>query len=195
MIIIIIIAVVIVIALFILIIALGRSSSKNPSVSESRKAQLSQEQAESLSSARSLLTSTRMTLSRIQDSQISSNGNTACDSIDKVLLTLKEKPEKIQTTRQLFNYYLPTMNKVAAKYQRIEASGTMEPEMPGKVKDYFNNIKEAMDNLYEGLFDNDKLNMTVDIEAMTIAVKRDGLLDEEDFRNLSASEDIPDIKA
>jgi len=43
-----------------------------------------------------------------------------------------------------------------------------------------------MENLYEGLFDNDKLNVTVDMEAMTIAIKRDGLLDDEDFKNLTS---------
>ena len=182
-----------VIALFIIIIALARNSSKNPSVSVQKKAALSQEQTESLNGARSQLTATRMTLSRIKDTQVSTAGNAACEAIDKVLTTLKEKPDKIQTTRQLFNYYLPTMSKVVSKYQRIEASGTMEPEMPGKVTEYLNNVKQAMDTLYDGLFDNDKLNLEVDIEAMNIAVKRDGLLDDEDFKNLSATVEVPDI--
>jgi len=163
------------------------NTATNPSV-QVNKVSLTQEQAQSINDARSRLTSARMTLSRIKDPEINKAGNAACDSIEKVLHTLKDKPEKIQTTRQLFNYYLPTIDKVVSRYQRIEASGVDNPQMPEKLKAYLKNVNDAMGNLYDGLFDNDKLNVEVDIEAMTIAIKRDGLLDDEDFKNIQQDE-------
>ena len=192
-----IIIVIVIIVLSILIIGLARKSgseSAAPSSVIQKDNPLTKEQSDSLNAANSLLTETRMTLSRIQDAEITEAGVKATNSIEKVLQTLREKPEKIQTTRQLFNYYLPTMNKVVSKYQRIEASGVDNPNMPENLKQYLANIEAAMNNLYEGLYDNDKLNVEVDMEAMTIAIKRDGLLDEEDFKNLTPDTTL-DIKS
>ena len=175
-----------IIASIMIVIFARKASNMQQSPVQTKKASLSQEQSESLNNARSVLTNARMTLSRISDQEINKAGNRACEAIEKVLHTLKEKPEKIQTTRQLFNYYLPTLDKVVSRYQRIESSGTVEPGMPEKVRGYLDNVTEAMGNLYEWLFDNDKLNVEVDMEAMTIAIRRDGLLDDEDFKNLKA---------
>lgn len=37
-----------------------------------------------------------------------------------------------------------------------------------------------MEKQYDSLFDDDKLDLTVDMEALTLACKRDGLLDEDE---------------
>ena len=42
-------------------------------------------------------------------------------------------------------------------------------------------MKIAFEKQYKSLFSGDMLDLTVEIEAMTIACKRDGLLSEEDF--------------
>ena len=183
-----IIVVIVAIVLALLIFYFARKASTSPKgKAVSEKKELTSEQAENIQQARSQLTNTRMILSRLKDTEISHTGLKSCEAIEKVLQTLKEKPEKIQTSKQLFNYYLPTLEKVISKYQRIEASGVENAEMPEKLKNYLADVTKAMDNLYEGLFDNDKLNVAVDMEAMTIAIKRDGLLDDEDFQTLSSN--------
>lgn len=191
-----IIAVIIVVVILVLIVLLARKASQDPSAAASASARptLTPEQAKSLDTAHKQLVGSRMIISRMKDPQLSQSGIDACSAMEKVLQTLKEKPEKIQTTRQLFNYYVPTFEKVVSRYQRIESGEVVQEQNSEKLKNYFNDVKDAMDNLYEGLFDNDKLNMTVDIEAMTIAIKRDGLLDEEDFNLKPEENDIPDIK-
>lgn len=159
----------------------NRSDNKQKQAA-GNKAVLTAEQSEDLKKAGSTLVSIRMAISRLKDTEISSLGASACDSIDRVLRTLKEKPEKIQTSRQLFNYYIPTLEKVISKYQRIEAGNVAGSDMPEKLKDYLKDVSSAMENLYEGLFENDKLHVSVDMEAMTMAIKRDGLLDEEELK-------------
>ena len=103
-------------------------------------------------------------------------------------------PEEEEENEGLFNYYLPTMERVVDRYLKIESSGVDNPEIPGNLRQYFDDITLAMQSEYEGLFDNDKLNVTVDMEAMTIALKRDGLLDEEDFKDLTPDESL-DIRS
>jgi hypothetical protein len=40
-----------------------------------------------------------------------------------------------------------------------------------------------MEKQYNSLFDDDKLDLTVDMEALTLACKRDGLLEKEEGEN------------
>lgn len=168
--------------------------SPAPNASVNRTSPMSPEQSDSLKKAGSQLTRIRMGVSRFQNQELSRAGIEACSSVEKVLRTLKEKPEKIQTTRQLFNYYLPTMEQVVDRYHKIEESGTDNPEISGNVKKYFDDITEAMQSQYEALFDNDKLNVAVDMEAMTIALKRDGLLDEDAFRETKKEAESAGVK-
>jgi len=168
----------------------GQESPAAPQASLNKKSPLTAQQSADLKNASSRLTRVRMTLSRFGDKSLADAGIEACESIDRVLQTLKEKPEKIQTTRQLFNYYLPTLEQVVHRYQKLEASGVDNPEIPKNIRTYFSDIKAAMESQYESLFDNDKLNVAVDMEAMTIALKRDGLLEEEDFKDLEKEENL-----
>ena len=166
-----------------ILIFANKSSQEKSAVSDSEtaKKKLTQEQTASINNAFTQLTAVKMDLAKIKDTAIVQSGNDACSSIEKVLRTLKEKPEKIQTSRQLFNYYLPTMEKVMSKYQTLEKSEIDNADMPAKVSGYLGSVRSAMDNLYEGLFDNDKLNIEVDMEAMKLAIKRDGLLDDDEI--------------
>ncbi len=191
-----IVAIVVVVLIVLLVVFASKAGqgSPAPNASVNKTSPLTPEQQDSLKKAGSQLTRVRMSISRISDQILQRSGIQACNSIEKVLKTLKEKPEKIQTTRQLFNYYLPTMERVVDRYLKIESSGVDNPEIPGNLRQYFDDITLAMQSEYEGLFDNDKLNVTVDMEAMTIALKRDGLLDEEDFKDLTPDESL-DIRS
>ena len=60
------------------------------------------------------------------------------------------------------------------------AETDLTEEINRKVTDYLVDIREALQKLNTKLFDNDKLDMSVEMEAMTIAFKRDGLLDDPD---------------
>ena len=170
-----------ILGILVLIIALARKGGNSTSEPAAVKQEPVPEQKKALDEAHSRLVNIRMTISRIQDSELSKAGVSACSAIDRVLSTLKDKPEKISDCRQLFNYYLPTMEKVVDRYQRMEAGKVENEKIPEKLKQYFQDVTQAMDNLYDGLYDSDKLNMAVDMEAMTIAIKRDGLLEEEDL--------------
>ena len=162
--------------------ALSRSKSDAKTVRENKnagRAAVSSEESEILAKGRENLMELRKLIVRIKDREIHKKANEVCDVIDKIMKTLREKPDKIPNTRQFFNYYLPTLKEVLSKYQRIEDSGVEHSDMTRKVSNYLTDCKNAMDKQYEGLFANDILDMTVDMEAMKQAVKRDGLAFEE----------------
>lgn len=142
-------------------------------------ANLPPEQAAVINKGRSDLLTVRRVLARIHNPEINKAGNDICASLDKLLMTLRDKPEKIKGCRQFLNYYIPTLAEVLTKYSRLEQSGVVTPENTEKVKNFLIDFRKASGKQYQSLFEDDKLDMTVDIEAMTIAIKRDGLLDEE----------------
>ncbi len=190
--------VVILIAFFVaLIIFIARKATKkdekekkeSPTSTSSNMAHLDPEQSETIRKGREDLLEVRMLSSRIKNFDIRSSLTNVTKTAEKILVTIKERPDKIASSRQFTHYYLPTLREVITKYARVEASGVSTDDMPEKITSYLANVQKALDKQYSNLFDDDKLDMTVDMEAMTIAIKRDGLLDEDDFKKMEAAKE------
>ena len=142
---------------------------------------LSPEQEEILKKGRSNLSQLRIMAMRVRSTPIRTKATAICGSVEKILNVLREKPESIPAVRQFLNYYLPTLGEIITKYERVERSGVDMQDMTAKVSEYLDKIAAAMDKQYENLFQSDFLDMTVEMEAMTMACKRDGLLTEEEL--------------
>ena len=142
---------------------------------------LSPEQEEILKKGRSNLSQLRIMAMRVRSTPIRTKATAICGSVEKILNVLREKPESIPAVRQFLNYYLPTLGEIITKYERVERSGVDMQDMTAKVSEYLDKIAAAMDKQYENLFQSDLLDMTVEMEAMTMACKRDGLLTEEEL--------------
>ena len=136
---------------------------------------------EILSKAQSRLMELRRQTMRIREPGIHSMSMEICSTIERILKSLREHPEDIQNVRQFLNYYLPTMGSILSKYVQMEERGVLEPEMTGNVTDCLRDIRTAMEKQYRNLFEDDKLDLSVEMEALTLACKRDGLLDDKDF--------------
>ena len=204
------IAVVILIAVIVLIVLLANKAARalkkddpkpKPEAPQTQTgtSNLPPEQAAIINKGRADLLVVRQILARIHNPEISKAGNDICASLDKLLMTLREKPEKIKGCRQFLNYYIPTLAEVLTKYSRLEASGVVTPENTEKVLNFLIDFRKASGKQYQSLFEDDKLDMTVDIEAMSIAIRRDGLLDDDftaasspDFAEPTLIIDAPD---
>ena len=136
-----------------------------------------------LTKARSELMELRRNQLRIRNKEIASLCREITDIGDKILAVLKQKPDSVAGVRQFLNYYLPTLGKILGTYVRVEESGSMTDELSGNTVTHLGEIRKAMAKQYDSLFDNDRLDLSVDMEALTLACKRDGLLDEEEEIN------------
>ena len=106
-----------------------------------------------------------------------------CVTIERIFRTLKEKPDQISSLRPFFNYYLPTLEKILIKYKEIESSGVPTEEITQSTITCLEDIKMAMEKQYNNLFENDILDLTVEMEVLTQICKRDGLLTDADFES------------
>lgn len=170
------IALLLVILLVVLVIVFSR---QKPEEKESAKA-LADVNAV-LSKGRSNLMELRRLEMRVKDSRIRRLSEEICRIIDRILRTLKEQPEDIPAVRQFLNYYLPTLGSILLKYVRLEESGVPVAEITENTISCLGDIKAAMERQYANLFENDMLDLSVEMEALTLACKRDGLLTDEDF--------------
>lgn len=136
------------------------------------------------SQSRSDLMELRRLIMEIKDTEVKNLSREICEIADRILKTWKEQAEDPSAIRQFLNYYMPTFRSVLSKYRKMEAGGVLDPELAVPVMECLGNIKSAMDKQYQNLFEDDKLDLTVEMEALTLVCKRDGLLDadaEENF--------------
>lgn len=129
-----------------------------------------------LTKGRTNLTELRRMGIRIKNLKVRKLNEEICVIIDKILRALKEQPEDIPRVRQFLNYYLPTMGEILLKYVRVEESGIPAETVTQNTIAWLGDIKTAMEKQYANLFDDDILDLTVEMETLTLACKRDGLL-------------------
>jgi len=134
-----------------------------------------------ISDGRNKVMSIRRNVMSIKNTAVKNSGIKVCSGADKILGVLRQKPELMQKNRQFFTYYLPTFGSIIEKYERIERNEVASEDMVQKVLEHLDDMKIAFEKQYKSLFSGDMLDLTVEIETMTIACKRDGLLSEEDF--------------
>ena len=137
--------------------------------------------ASMLDNGRAVLLELRKLTMRVKNYQVRSKSNEICTVTGKILSTVKNQPENISDVRQFLNYYLPTIEKILRKYIMLEESGIPADEVINNTASCLSEIKVALDRQYENLFEDDKLDLSVEMETLKIACKRDGLLVDEDF--------------
>lgn len=171
-----IIAAAVVILLFLLIGYSAKVSSEDLKKKKAEGKVPSEDDAELLRTGREKLMHLRRLMLQIKNAGVRGSGNEVCGVIDRILQTLKERPDRIKRMRQFFNYYLPTISEVISRYQRMEGGNVPMEEMTEKVLSYLTDVKAVLEKQYENLFKEDTLDMEVDMEAMTRTARRDGLL-------------------
>lgn len=148
------------------------------------------EEAEVLAKGRSDLLELRQLIMRLKNQQIRSRSEEICAISDKIIGALREQPGDIPRARHFFHYYLPTLGEILRKYRTLEESGVSASDTAENVVSCLEVIKTAMEKQYESLFDDDKLDLTVEIEVLKQMCRRDGLLTDDDFKTESGGQSL-----
>lgn len=184
---------VLIIAIIISGLKSGEKEAQQPA--EGEKKALTPEQKKAVEDTKSLLNKIRINSVRINDPKIRNDFTEICASTEKILSYLKDDPTDFQTGRRVINYYTSSVAEIESKFIKLQNSGTNIGDTPEKLKANLEEIKGALVKLYDNLFDDDKLDLTVEMKALSIALRRDGLVDDsfakiaEDFALGKATED------
>lgn len=114
----------------------------------------------------------------VKNTQVRSENEQICRTVEKILAVLKDQPQDIPAVRQFLNYYLPTLGSILRKFAKVEQSGVDAGDMVVSTLACLRDIQTAAEKQYANLFEDDLLDLSVEMEALTIACQRDGLLEE-----------------
>lgn len=131
-----------------------------------------------LAQGRADLLALRQLALRVKNQEIRASSQGVCQVIEQILGALKEQPEDIPKARQLFSYYLPTLGGILQRFVRLEQSGVPAADSTEKVISGLSTIRIAMEKLYASLFEDEKLDLTVEMEVLKQLCQQDGLLSE-----------------
>ncbi|MBR0130987.1 MAG: 5-bromo-4-chloroindolyl phosphate hydrolysis family protein [Firmicutes bacterium] len=140
--------------------------------------ELSPEEKAILKTANQHINESRLVAGRIQDASVRDAASKALSKAELINKVLREQPESIKTCHQFLNYYLPTLEVVIKKFGSLESSGVDIESTKAHMLSYLSDIGKALDKQYTNLFENEKLDLSVEMEAMQNAFKRDGLIAE-----------------
>lgn len=129
-----------------------------------------------LSGGRELLMDIRRASMRMKDKNIRLETEEICKSADKVLRTLKEQPENMGQVRKLFSQYLPTLRNVLVKYAKLEACSELTAEAKNNTRELLRDMKYVVEKMYHSMFDDEKLDLDVELEVLKMVCKKDGFM-------------------
>lgn len=158
-------------------VALGRKGSNAEIRKRLSDGGMSPEQAVTLREADQTLRNSRRMVYDIRNEEVRLEAKGAIEKADQLLEALKVQPSEIRRANQFFIYYVPTLPVILRKFVTLEKSGTLAPEdeLIGKTKDHLTEMAKAFDLMNENLYKDEALDLTVEVEAMQMALKREGL--------------------
>ena len=118
----------------------------------------------------------RSKLMRIKDKDIRKQGEDICNLVNKILMEARKQKEEPAKIRQYLTYYLQTMLNIISGYERLESCDKLENDTKENVINCLQGIMEASQRQYDNLFEDDLLDLTVEMEVLTSMCKKDGLL-------------------
>ncbi len=96
----------------------------------------------------------------------------------KVFAYVEQHPNKISEIRKFMNYYLPTTLKLVNAYCEFDRQPVEGQNIAGtkqEIRDILDTINTAFENLLDGLFADDAMDISTDISALEIMLAQDGL--------------------
>ena len=157
------------------------SQTSDPAETEGETVTCTPEQMQFLNKGRSKLMELRGIVSRIGDPNVRKRSEDVCTEMDQILNALQRRPADIPRMQQFLNYYLPGFGKVILGYLRKEQEDAVRDDFTVKTMAWLRELQSGMERQCDALYEKDLVDLTAEMEAMTLALKRDGLLINEDF--------------
>ena len=117
-----------------------------------------------------------VSLFRICDMDIRNAGMRVQRIAKDIIREKYEDKNECKGYAQFERYYLPTFRKTVDNYSRMERKGMTDPKIRADMIAYLQSCEDAFSRLYSSMFNKDILDMEVQMKAMNMTMKRDGLL-------------------
>ena len=116
----------------------------------------------------------------IKSDELSASLNRIIDVLNKIIDAIIYHPQQAQHLHKLFDYYLPTMDKVLSAYlhyDKNDVSGDSICKTKKEIEDLMDGAYEAFENYLDLLYQDDTLDISSEVAAMKQVMEMDGLKD------------------
>ena len=157
-------------------VAFGRSGSNAERRKRLAAGGVTPDQDETLRGAQRELAHTRTLLYGFKSPELKEQATIAIEKAEKLVDAMRSQPEEIRRNNQFFSYYVPTIGVVLQKYTTLENSNTLQnDELLQKAIEHMQDMAHAFDLIRDNMYKDEALDLDVEIDAMKMALSREGL--------------------
>ena len=139
---------------------------------------------EDLKKAQNMVKELREISTKLENSDIVKNTKEICNTSDKIIDTVIEKPEKIKKIRNFLSYYLPVTKKILERYDEIENQKLNTAETKKfmeSVEEMIAKIKKAFEEQLSNIYQTEMIDTDAELKVFESMLKSDGFIDNIDF--------------
>ena len=139
---------------------------------------------EALRTAQDMIKNLRDISKKLENMNLIKNTNEICDTSEKIINTVIDKPEKIKKIRNFLNYYLPVTYKILERYDEIENQKLNTSETKkfmSSVEDMISKIKNAFEQQLSNIYQTEMIDTDAELKVFETMLKSDGFIDNIDF--------------
>ncbi len=115
---------------------------------------------------------------RIKDKEIKSSLNNIVSTTNKIIETVKENPNKAEKIDSFFEYYLPTVEKIAERYEEISSKNITSKEgtkFLGSAKEMLKEADGAFEKILSSLYKSEIIDADADMKVFNTMLGSDGI--------------------
>ena len=154
------------------------------------------EDKEALRKAQDMVRKLRDISTKLESSNIVKNTKEICNTSDKIINTVIDKPQKIKKIRNFLIYYLPVTYSILERYDEIENQklNTVETrKFMNSVEEMILKIKQAFEQQLSNIYQTEMIDTDAELKVFETMLKSDGFIDNIDF-NIENEKDYENKK-
>ena len=116
----------------------------------------------------------------IPDEALSASLDELENKCAEVFRTVYDKPAKAPQIRKFMEYYLPTVLKLLAGYQKMDerqVTGENARATRKQIQDAMDVVLKAFDKQLDTMYQDDMLDLSTDVDVLETMLRQDGLID------------------
>ena len=140
---------------------------------------------EDLRKAQDMVKKIRDISTKLESNELVKNTKHICNTSDKIINTVIEKPEKIKKIRNFLNYYLPVTYRILERYDEIENQKLNTKEsikFMTSVEEMIVKIKVAFEQQLTNIYQTEMIDTDAELKVFETMLKSDGFIDNIDFK-------------
>lgn len=141
---------------------------------------------EELKKAQDMVVKLRDISTRLENGELVRNTKEICNTSEKIIDTVIEKPEKIKKIRNFLSYYLPVTIKILERYDEIEnqkLTTTQSKKFMNSIEEMIVKIRGAFEEQLSNIYQTEMIDTDAELKVFESMLKSDGFIDNIDFKN------------